>query len=257
MSHSSLFSSLITIFGVFVRPDVLSSCLGDGSSSSSLLQTVFVSVCLFRSPTCERIRQHVHAGAPPCYRGLRNTTQEKTKNKNPPKTHHLFVCPCGSSPAWSRAAFSQVCCDLTGPLTAATVNIRLSCDSRCGPQEAQKGQRLLLPLPTSKLSDFIPALVRPSHFERTRHRRCCITSPRAAASRRQTRIPMVRACAHASTPTCSTGRHATHAARGRILLHVLSDSDSGAAAIGRHVLFASAVQRVNRQEVAASLCRVR
>lgn len=101
-------------------------------------------------------------------------TPQKKKKKN-----HLCVCLCGWSPAWSRAGFSQVCCDLTGPLTGGTVNIRLSCDSRCSSQEAQKGQCLLMPLPTSKLSDFISPLVQPSHFKRTRHWRCCITSPRA------------------------------------------------------------------------------
>lgn len=88
---------------------------------------------------------------------------------------HLFGCLCGCSPAWSRAGFSEVCCDLTGPVTGGTVNIRLSCDSRCSLQEAQKGQRLLMPSPTSTLSDFISPPVQPSHFKRTRHRRCCVS----------------------------------------------------------------------------------
>lgn len=157
------------------------------------------------------------------------------------KKNHLCVCLCGWSPAWSRAGFSQVCCDLTGPLTGGTVNIWLSCDSRCGPQEAQKGQRLLMPLPTSKLSDFISPLVQPSHFKRTRHWRCCITSPRAQRAAWNTH-PTVRTCIYTNIRTC---RHATHPACGCVFVHVLSDSDSSTSTIIRHVLFANAVQGVN------------
>lgn len=133
MSNFSLFSSSITICCVFVRPDVLSSRLGDGSSSL-LLQTVFVSVCLFLSPSWY-VRTNPPTRARSCSSMLLGAAEHHTGKKpnKKKKTSPFFVCLCGWSPARSRVAFSQVCCDLTGPLTAATVNIRLSCDSRCCP----------------------------------------------------------------------------------------------------------------------------
>lgn len=140
--------------------------------SSLLLQTVFVSIYIFLSLS-SYVRTDPPTRALSCFSMLPGAAVHHT-GKNP-----LWFCLCGSSPAWSRAAFSQVCCDLTGPLTGGAVNIRLSCDSRCSPQEAQKGQCSLMPLPTSKLSDFISPLVQPSHFKTTRHRRCCIASSRA------------------------------------------------------------------------------
>lgn len=48
-----------------------------------------------------------------------------------------------------------MCCDLTRPVTGGTVNIRLSCDSHRSLEEPTKGQCFLMPLPTTKLSDFI------------------------------------------------------------------------------------------------------
>lgn len=48
-----------------------------------------------------------------------------------------------------------MCCDLTRPVTGGTVNIWLSCDSLHGLKEPTKGQCFLMPLPTTKLSDFI------------------------------------------------------------------------------------------------------
>lgn len=88
---------------------------------------------------------------------------------------HLCISLCGWNPASGRLGFSEVCCDLTGPVTGGTVNIRLSCDSHCGLKEAAKGQCFLMPLPTTKLSDFISLLIRLSYFKGRIHWRCCIT----------------------------------------------------------------------------------
>lgn len=90
-------------------------------------------------------------------------------------TKHLCIRLCGWNPAAGRLSFSEVCRDLTGPVTGGTVNIRLSCDSHCGLKEAVKGQCFLMPLPTTKLSDFISLLIRLSYFRGWIHWRCCIT----------------------------------------------------------------------------------
>lgn len=63
---------------------------------------------------------------------------------------HLCIRLCGRSPAQGRPGLSEVCCDLTRPVTGGTVNIRLSCDSHCGLKEPTKGQCFLMPLPTTK-----------------------------------------------------------------------------------------------------------
>lgn len=102
-----------------------------------------------------------------------------------------------------------MCRDLTGPVTGGTVNIRLSCDSHCGLKEAVKGQCFLMPLPTTKLSDFISLLIRLSYFRGWIHWRCCITHVHArrviihiSFPEHATSADQTRAC----TCTCARAR---------------------------------------------------
>lgn len=123
----------------------------------SCRQSVSPAICLTLSPsfTCKHSHGHtltyIHAHPPVLFHvtwGCR-TLRLKERKK------HLCICLCGWSPAWGLLGFSEVCCDLTRPLTGGTVNIRLSCDSHCGLKEPTKGQCFLMPLPTTKWSDFI------------------------------------------------------------------------------------------------------
>lgn len=88
---------------------------------------------------------------------------------------HLCICLCSWSPARGLLGFSEVCCDLTRPVTGGTVNIRLSCDSLRGLEEPTKGQCFLMPLPTTKLCDFIFCSCICPIFRGWIHWRCCVT----------------------------------------------------------------------------------
>ncbi len=136
-----------------------------------------------------------------------------------------------------------MCCDLTRPVTGGTVNIRLSCDSLYGLKEPTKGQCFLMPLPTTKLSDFIScSCICPIlgdgyiggvaslcsytamiiHIS-THNKHPCIRAHIGFVT--QAHLPPLNVYVRIPTDTPS-GMRRTLTTSGFVFMHVMSDSDS-------------------------------